>query len=549
MVPVEALEAEARALKRDSGADTLEVLSFNFNTHPDLFRLLETLNRLFLRVNWMSQRPDVLAATPGLLRAETAGGKRGYTLGIEGISRRMRGFLGKSLAAGELEALFRELLKEKAREVKLFFLLTGHEEAADFSELEELAARLKGALQDLHHGTRVILSFNRLLRLPFTPLQHDRLFLDEGAWAPLLERTQGICRRAGLEFRLASPWEEYWAAQVLALGSGWPLAALRRTAEAGLCYDGSLPPAAARLLREEMERRGIGREDFAAPRPAGHPFPFPFVEGCPPAEELWRRWEESRAALDGGNRASATAAAVPPPPARPRPASRADGGGAAERLAALLKEKERLPVLHLLLTFPPEAAGATLEWRGAWAARELFRAHPALVEQVLSVREAPLFAEPPGAPPAGGARPPLFGLGLAAVRAWDPAAVRRVLAAGPLAGALLDGPPPGGFARALLAATVPAAGLQEGTARLAAVLEGMHLKLTMRREGAGWRLEVPAAAARKRAVLGGSWQPVEGGLRVELEAGPKFSLAAWGRLAAPGAGGPPPLEVRELGLP
>ncbi len=556
-VPAAVLLEEARALKRDSGADTLEILSFNFNTHPEVFDLLEALNRLFLRVNWMSQRPDVLAAAPGLLRAEVIAGKRGYTVGIEGISRRMRDFLGKSLAAETIEALFRDLLQEKVREVKLFYLLTGHESAADFAELETLAARLRGAVRDLHPGTRVIFSFNRLLRLPFTPLRHDRLFLQEASWRPLLERAQGVCRQTGFEFRLASTWEEYWVDQVLALGGYGLHGALRRMAEAGLCYDGGLPATAVQILREEMRRQDISEEAFATPRPEGGPFPFAFVDGSPAPEELWRRYAESRAALEKSpqrRRAGGRADAAPGDGSvsgRPEPVS----ARSLERLAALMKEKEGLPALYLRLTFPREAAGTTPAWRGAWAARELYRLHPALVEPVLSVREVPLFADPPGGKPAAAGqrsplhRLPLFGRGVVAVLTRDPAAVRAVLEAGPLAGAALPGDfRPGGFERALLEATVPAGSPQEGAARLQAVLEGMHLRLTVRREGPGHRLEVPAAAARKRAVLGGGWEPVPGGLKVALEVGPKFSLSEWSRLAVPGAG-EPPIEVREIGLP
>ena len=75
-------------LKAETGADTLEIESFNFNTHTAIAALLLALNRLFHRVNLMSQRVDILARTPGLLDLEIAADKRSYTLGIEGISER-----------------------------------------------------------------------------------------------------------------------------------------------------------------------------------------------------------------------------------------------------------------------------------------------------------------------------------------------------------------------------------------------------------------------------------------------------------------------------
>jgi hypothetical protein len=96
-VPTGELLQAALELKRSTGANTLELASFNVNTHPDLPRLLLECNRLFAQVNFMSQRADILNDTPGLLEMELAAGKRSYTLGVEGISGRLRAFLQKRL--------------------------------------------------------------------------------------------------------------------------------------------------------------------------------------------------------------------------------------------------------------------------------------------------------------------------------------------------------------------------------------------------------------------------------------------------------------------
>ncbi len=76
----------------------------------------------------MSQRADILNDTPGLLELELAAGKRSYTLGIEGISRRLRAYLQKGLEESPVRQLLARLLAGGAREVKLFYLLTGYEE-------------------------------------------------------------------------------------------------------------------------------------------------------------------------------------------------------------------------------------------------------------------------------------------------------------------------------------------------------------------------------------------------------------------------------------
>ena len=179
-LPADGLLQAARALKQASGARTVELASFNVNTHPDLPRLLAELNRLYLQVNFMSQRTDILSSTPGLLELELAAGKRGYTLGIEGISARQRGFLQKHLAEPVIRQLLARLLAARVREVKLFYVLSGHETGEDFREFRTFLGWLRSERERHGKGPRLIFSFNRLMRMPFTPLAHDRLLLTEG---------------------------------------------------------------------------------------------------------------------------------------------------------------------------------------------------------------------------------------------------------------------------------------------------------------------------------------------------------------------------------
>ncbi|TFG82938.1 MAG: radical SAM protein, partial [Spirochaetales bacterium] len=87
--------AEARRLKRWTGADTVEVASYNFNAHERVVDLICELNTVFNRVNFMSQRADILADTPGLIPMEIAAEKRSFTIGVEGISRRARAYFNK----------------------------------------------------------------------------------------------------------------------------------------------------------------------------------------------------------------------------------------------------------------------------------------------------------------------------------------------------------------------------------------------------------------------------------------------------------------------
>ncbi|MCX7007573.1 MAG: hypothetical protein NTY53_10065, partial [Kiritimatiellaeota bacterium] len=270
------LEA-ARELKRASGAEALELFSFNFNTHGELLALLPELNRLFDRVNMMSQRVDLLATAPELLPAELAAGKRSFTLGIEGLSARLRAALHKSLPTADIHAVLRHLLREKIRELKFFFLLTGDETADDFAEFTAFCRELRELCRVGQSGLRVMFSFGLLIRMPFTPLRHDRLRLDEAAWRPLIRAAERAVTSAHFEFRLAMTWPEYAVTQMLALTPAGLAPALLAFAQDGFCYDQSLPADVERCLRTWMQEHALWTQAWLDEKAADFPFALSFV--------------------------------------------------------------------------------------------------------------------------------------------------------------------------------------------------------------------------------------------------------------------------------
>ena len=76
-----------------------------------------------------------------MIRAEVAADKRSFTLGIEGISARLRAFLNKSLSSEDINAVVTSFFRETIREIKFFFILTGCETSEDISESDLLSKR------------------------------------------------------------------------------------------------------------------------------------------------------------------------------------------------------------------------------------------------------------------------------------------------------------------------------------------------------------------------------------------------------------------------
>lgn len=537
-VPLEDVLAVARRLKRVHGCDALELYSFNFNTHRDILTMLFDLSRIFDRVGMKSQRVDILYRTPGLLEAEMAAEKRSFTLGIEGISGRLRAWLHKSLPTEMVEGVLDRLLRERARQIKLFYLLTGYETEADLAEFRGFVRWLKD-LRRRHHPTiRIVFSFGLLVRMPFTPLQFDRLFLDPEEWKPILGPTKSICETNGFEFRLAAPWGEYATSQVLAMGGHWLLEPLLMLAEQGHHYDEHLTPGCWESLHRWLVEHGHWTPDFLGEKGPGYPFAFPFLRSTVSTEFLYRQYRRAWEGVDEGyclgseegparclgcgactdaQRRAITGHRLRPPGDERSPA----------RLRELVRAKRRLKPVYVRLCLPPTVAGAPPEWVSAWVMRGVLQTCPEQVDNLLSARES-LFTvgENRKRYPHG-----LYGEAVFAFRAWDTDALLEAVAA---AGEKLEGFftylslvkdfEPGRFSRATLDLDLPIDRFPDAVLRLRDFLRAGYVPCNLRREGEYLRFDLPPRALRKRVLFEGEGRQEKDRYRLRLVVGPKFDL-------------------------
>ncbi len=95
--PVDIIE-KALVAKIKHAPTEYDFLSFNFNLHTGISKIIADLNEIAKFVNFKSQRADILALRPELLDLEILSGKRTYPIGVEGISDRLRRYLHKSLS-------------------------------------------------------------------------------------------------------------------------------------------------------------------------------------------------------------------------------------------------------------------------------------------------------------------------------------------------------------------------------------------------------------------------------------------------------------------
>jgi hypothetical protein len=544
------LLAAAERLKVGQGVEAVDLFSFNFNTHAQTLQLLLDLNRRFDRVGITSQRVDLLAAMPSLLEAEVRADKRSFTLGIEGISRRMRAFLHKSLADGEIESVLVRLMQQKIREIKLFYILTGHETREDLDEFHRFVLQLKAWRRRHSRGLRIVFSFGLLIRMPFTPLRYDRLFLDEGAWRQITGPVKASCETNGFEFRLATPWDEYATSQVLVLGDTWLCEPVIALARQGHYFDLTLTPGYWDALQTWLEDHGHWQAAFLGEKTDDYDFPLAFVQRSVDDAVLYRQYARAIAGEDAGyclgevgapggtgapghclgcgacttaeERAAITDHAMQHP-----------GAGHLRELEQMMRGKWRLQPVYARVWLPPQAAGADPAWINALIMRAILQAHPELTDNLLAVQES-LFAARANALRYTGLR--LFGETVVALKAWDPAQVIGTLTEGEalpddlrFLGHLPAQPAftPGNFARATLHLSLPADHFPDAGRALRRYLQDQYVPVNLRGVAEGYVFDIPAKARKKRVIFAGRFQDGDGRTEIEIAISPKFDLVGY----------------------
>lgn len=517
-IPAEDLLQRARFLKREYGARTVELDAFNLNMYSDFVPLVKACAKLFDHVSFKSQRADGVAACPEILDLERACGKQSFTLGIEGISDRMRAFLCKSLTHEEIDTALKALLTRRVREIKLFYILTGHEGPEDLAAFGTFCSRLQNLLKAPKCGTRVVLSFGRLVRMPNTPLMFDRLLLDEEDWRFCVDGVSAACRRAKLEFRFAFDWPDYIGTQLLAACGHADAPAIVKLACEGLSYHGPWQASDAAKLQSAVQV-SAETQDL-----------FPFVKRVVDPAFLQQRWEDACENRDKGyclgQSCFACGACSTPEETNnlvrhPRVQDITDADMGA--LARIDAAKRQLVPLYRYVDLPDAYSGHQAEYVNAELMRYLLQQHPELMDNLLSAEEA-LFT--------AGDNDERFwvpsGQTVVAFRAWDrKVLVSTLAAASPLIGSEVPaGFQPGCFSKA--SCLLHTALLPRDVAQSASKwLNTLHLPHTLCRADEGWRLDLAPAAAKKKTIYLLSLQPVEGGTRVTLECSSKLALREW----------------------
>ncbi len=291
------LEAATRFKAAMVNAD-LNLLASDACGVAGLETILDGLCPLFRRVSVKSLSVASLVRRPESFRLLRRLAKHEFTFGVEGISARLRTYLGKPATAGDLIRIADALAGGGLRQLKLFFIVTGLEEERDLAELELL---LKG-LRSKVPSCRVVASFMPLFHAPFTPLQ----FAPVRAMPGNLERSLSACvRQVGGEFRWSAPPGEIALMNRLCrTGRAATATLVDFSVHRGLRYGHRLDPD---LIRE-MAR---ALPDDSGEKNLESVFPWSDIQAAADPKTLWQSYQKACRELQDAPQPVAAGAGLP----------------------------------------------------------------------------------------------------------------------------------------------------------------------------------------------------------------------------------------------
>ena len=303
----DSLRAAALRFKAAMVPSDLNLLASDACSVPDLERIVDDLGPLFRQVSVKSLSVSSLVRRPDAFRLLRKLAKHEFTFGVEGVSARLRAYLGKPAAAGDLLRIVGNLADGGLRRLKLFFIATGLEEERDY---EELAHLLKGIRAQVP-ACRIIASFMPLFHAPFTPLQFAPVrVLSPGTETALAARV----REANGEFRWSAyPDEIALMDRLCRAGRAATPALVEASLRGGLRYGQRLDPDRIRELADVLP------DDPDEKTPASV-FPWSDLQAAADVDVLWASYRQACRALQDEPETVATGRV--PPRAAPAPESR-----------------------------------------------------------------------------------------------------------------------------------------------------------------------------------------------------------------------------------
>lgn len=284
-----------RELMENVGSVDVVPASFTSSDHHEINNIMKRLlEEVTDEVNIISQRADAFGLDPTFAWLTGMGGSKTVSVGMEGISQRMRDVMTKAISEENLLRTVEFALRSGYKSVK-FFMITNvpGTTSSDYEELLLFLDKVAVIKEKYNPKCEIKLSFTPLFLSAFTPFQWHKVTVDERSlttWIPKI-------KERGFGFRLGSGarHDESYLSQVFHLGDRRITDMIVRSAmDQNFYHFGATPKGTAEKWEAMMVEKGINFDYYFQEKPEGWIFSWDFVDNLTEKSALWSEYIRSR---------------------------------------------------------------------------------------------------------------------------------------------------------------------------------------------------------------------------------------------------------------
>lgn len=305
-------EASERAIRKQ-GASQTSFYSLTWSLHSQVYSLMLWNYKRFGNTNLISQRADQSSADPNFFQFQNAHGEKSCTVGVEGLSQRMRNYYNKSLNTEQLIRACENAANADYTSIKWFMILSGMETDEDIEEFCDLLRDLKRRFNLIakrisketgtHKApTRLNLSFMLLLNLQHTALQWGPCASSRDLDSDILRPVVECCKECGFGFRASMTRDRVRLAQWSSLAGRESTELVAETGmragepelRTGFVYFGPIPKRVSWVLDKLIDKSTYDWEYFLREKNWEHVFPWDYIATPMRRDYLWNQWRRVR---------------------------------------------------------------------------------------------------------------------------------------------------------------------------------------------------------------------------------------------------------------
>lgn len=278
-------------MRRNGGVVDPILMSFSATDYSHRRELLKGLLEMSSRVKMLAVRADTYAADPLFASYIHRGDKRPVTIGVEGVSERIRRKLNKCVSTDQILSAVRLAFENEVPEVKFFFIANvPGVETGDFLEFVNLLEVVNAVKKDFSGD--VTLSFSPLIVSPFTPFQWYGSTIDQRTTMPWIPKIKEL----GYNFRIGmtGKYDASYVDQLLHLGDRRITSMLVRSSVVDrILFYSMIPKGTKRKWESFLRTMNLSFESYFAPKPEEYVFPWDFIDTGVKKKVLLNQYRES----------------------------------------------------------------------------------------------------------------------------------------------------------------------------------------------------------------------------------------------------------------